>query len=87
MLGEKLKMELISAPIIFAPDWSKLFEIMCDASDFAIGTVLRQRIDNKQHVIHYSSRTHNDAQLNYITTEKEFLAVVFTLMIFSSLPT
>jgi len=54
--GEKLKMELISAPIISAPDWSKPFEIMCDASDFFIGAVLRQRLDNKQHVIYYSSR-------------------------------
>ena len=52
---------------------------MCDASDFAIGTVLGQRIDNKQHVIYYSSRTLNDAQLNYTTTEKEFSAVVFGL--------
>jgi len=72
-------MELISAPIIYPPDWSKPFEIMCDASNFAIGVVLRQRIDNKQHVIYYSSRTLNDAQLNYTTTEKEFLAVMFAL--------
>ena len=48
---EKLKRELISAPIISALDWSKLFEIMCEVSDFAIGAVLGQRIDNKQHVI------------------------------------
>ena len=33
---EKLKREFISAPIISAPDWSKPFEIMCDASDFAM---------------------------------------------------
>ena len=52
---------------------------MCDASDFAIGTVLGQRMDNKQHVIYYSSRTLNYTQLNYTTTEKEFLAVVLTL--------
>ena len=76
---EKLKKELISAPIISAPDWSKLFKIMCDASDFFIGAVLGQRTDNKQHVIYYSSKTLNDAQLNYTTTEKEFLAVVFAL--------
>ena len=81
---EKLKRELIYAPIISAPDWSKPFEIMCDASDFAIRAVLGQRIDNKQHVIYYSSRILNDAQLNYTTTEKEFLAVVFEI---SSLPT
>jgi len=37
---EKFKKELISAPIISAPDWSKPFEIMCDASDFTIGAAL-----------------------------------------------
>ena len=52
---------------------------MCDNSDFTIDAVLRQHIDNKQHVNYYSSRTLNDAQLNYTTTEKEFLVVVFAL--------
>ena len=52
---------------------------MCDTSDFVIGAILRQRIDNKQQVIYYSSRTLNDAQLNYTTTKMEFLAVVFAL--------
>ena len=58
---EKLKLELISAPVISPPDWSKPYEIMCDASDFAIGIVLGQHKDNKQHVIYYSSRTLNEA--------------------------
>ena len=75
----KLKQELISAPINSAPDWTKPFEIMCDASSFAIGVVLGQCIDNRQHVIYYSSRTLNDAQQNYTMTEKEVLAVVFAL--------
>jgi len=57
---EKLKKELISAPIISAPDWTQPFEIMCDASDLAIGAVLGQRIDNRQHVIYYSSKILND---------------------------
>ena len=74
-----MKRELASAPIISAPDWTKPFKIMCDTSDFAISVVLGQRIDNRQHVIYYASRTLNDAQLNYMTIEKEFLAVVFTL--------
>jgi len=39
-LREKLKKELISAPIISTPDWAQPFEIMCDASDFAMGAVL-----------------------------------------------
>jgi len=37
---EELKQRLVSAPIISAPDWTRPFEIMCDASDYAIGTVL-----------------------------------------------
>ena len=32
-----LKKALISAPIIQPPDWSLPFEIMCDASDYAVG--------------------------------------------------
>jgi len=59
---EKLKQDLVSEPIISTPDWAQPFEIMCDASDFAIGAVLGQRIDNRQHEIYYSSRTLNDAQ-------------------------
>jgi len=69
---ERLKRELISSPIISAPDWTKPFEIMCDASNFAIGTVLGQRIDNRQCMIYYTSRTLNDVQLNYTTTERNF---------------
>jgi len=72
-------MKLISAPIISLLDLSKPFEIMCDASGFVIGAVLGQHIDNKQHVIYYSSRTLNYVQLNYTTAKKEFLTVVFTL--------
>ena len=83
---EKLKKVLISGPIISAPDWSKSFKIICDASDFTINAVLGQCIDNKQNVIYYSSRTLNDAQMNCTSTDKEFLAVVFALEI-SSLPT
>jgi len=50
---------------------------MCDASDYAVGAVLGQRIDKLPHVIYYASQTLNDAQLNYSTTENELLAVVF----------
>src|SRR3954466_8858329 len=50
---------------------------MCDASDFAVGAVLGQRVDKKLNVIHYASKTLDSAQKNYATTKKEFLAVVF----------
>ena len=57
---------------------------MCDASDYAVGAALGQWIDKLPHVIYYASRTLNNAQLNYSTTEKEFLAVIFALEKFHS---
>ena len=50
---------------------------MCDASDYAVGAVLGHRVDKKLNVIHYASKTLDNAQRNYATTEKEFLVVVF----------
>ncbi|CAN6552358.1 unnamed protein product [Malus baccata var. baccata] len=79
-----LKDLFTTAPIITPPDWSIPFELMCDASDYALGAVLGQRKNKQPHVIYYASRTLNDAQLNYSTTEKELLAVVFALDKFRS---
>ena len=62
-----------------APNWQLPFEVMCDANDFAIGVVLGQREDGKPYVIYYGSKTLNEGQRNYITTEKELLALVFAL--------
>ena len=72
-----LKDKLVSAPIIVAPNWAFPFELMCDASDYAIGAVLGLKRERIFQVIYYASRTLNDAQLNYATTEKELLAIVF----------
>ena len=72
-----LKDRLVSTPIVVAPDWDLLFALMCDASDYAIGAMLGQKREKIFQVIHYASRTLNDAQLNYATTEKEILATVF----------
>ena len=74
---EHLKGKLTSAPIITAPDWELPFELMCDASDYAVGAALGQRKEKMFHVIYYASKTLTDAQLNYTTTEKELLAVVY----------
>ena len=67
---ETIKKALISAPIIQPPDWSLPFEIMCDASHYAVGEVLGQTKDKKHHTIAYASKTLTGAQLNYATTEK-----------------
>ena len=70
---------MTTAPIVRAPNWQLPFEVMCDASDFAIGAVLGQREEGKPYVVYYASKTLNEAQRNYTTTEKEVLAVVYAL--------
>ena len=57
---------------------------MCDASDFAVGAVLGQKNERNYVVLYYASKTLNDAQKNYTTTEKEMLVVVFALEKFRS---
>ena len=57
---------------------------MCDASDYVVGAVLGQREDKKPFVIYYASKTLDSTKSNYTTTEKEFLAVVFSLDKFRS---
>ena len=64
---------MISAPIVQPPDWNLPFEIMCDASDYVVGAVLGQRVDKKLNVIQYASKTLDNAQRKYATTEKESL--------------
>ena len=74
---EEIKSRLVQAPIMAAPEWDQGFEIMCDASDFAMRAVLGQRKEKIFRAIYYASRTFNEAQENYSTTEKEMLAIVF----------
>ena len=52
---------------------------MCNASNSAVGTVSSQRTRNAAHAVYYASVVLNGVQLNYTTTEKELLAVIFSL--------
>ncbi|GJV83388.1 reverse transcriptase domain-containing protein [Tanacetum coccineum] len=79
-----LKKNLTEAPILIAPDWNEPFELMCDASDFALGAVLGQRHEKHFRPIHYASKTMNEAESRYTTTEKEMLAVVYAFEKFRS---
>nr|GEY71060.1 reverse transcriptase domain-containing protein [Tanacetum cinerariifolium] len=45
---ETLKKKLTEAPILVVPDWNLPFALMCNASDFVIGAVLRQRMSSQQ---------------------------------------
>ncbi|GJU29218.1 putative nucleotidyltransferase, ribonuclease H [Tanacetum coccineum] len=73
-----LKEKLTTTPIIISPDWNVPFKLMCDASDFAVGAILGQRIDGKFKPIYYASKTLNNGQEHYTTTEKELIAFVFS---------
>ncbi|KAL4355342.1 hypothetical protein GQ457_06G011720 [Hibiscus cannabinus] len=70
-----LKQKLVTTPIVEPPDLKLPFELMCDASDYVVGAVLGQRKGKIFHPIYYASKTLNDAQVNFTTTEKEMLAV------------
>nr|XP_033513514.1 uncharacterized protein LOC117278186 [Nicotiana tomentosiformis] len=81
---ETLKENLSTALVVVSPDWNQPLEVMCDASDTTIGAVLGQRKDKIFRPIYYASRTMNEVQINYATTEKELLAIVFAFDKFRS---
>ncbi|GJS78214.1 reverse transcriptase domain-containing protein [Tanacetum coccineum] len=72
-----LKKKLTEAPILVALYWDLPFEIMCGASDYAVGAVLGKPKTKHFQPIHYASKTMTDAQPHYTTTEKELLSVVY----------
>nr|GEW18274.1 reverse transcriptase domain-containing protein [Tanacetum cinerariifolium] len=74
---QTLKRKLTEAPILIAPNWDMPFELMCDASDFAISAVLGQCSEKHFMPIHYAGKTMTEAESNYTTTKKEMLAVVY----------
>nr|GFA76101.1 reverse transcriptase domain-containing protein [Tanacetum cinerariifolium] len=85
---DKAKIDVISKlphpTTVKAPDWDMPFELMCDASDYAIGVVLGQRRDKHFRPRHYASKTMTEAKSKYTTTEKEMLAVVYAIEKFRS---
>nr|GEX10241.1 hypothetical protein [Tanacetum cinerariifolium] len=81
---QTLKRKLTEAPILIAPDSDMPFELICDASNFAIGAVLGQHQDKHFRPIHYTSKTMTEAESNYTTTKKEMLAVVYAFEKFRS---
>jgi hypothetical protein len=79
---EKLKNLLINYPILQYPDFTKPFNLTCDASNYAIGCVLSQGPIGKDLPIAYASRTLNKAEVNYNTTEKELASIVWGVKTF-----
>lgn len=74
---EALKTSFVSAPVLYRVDFSKVFFMETDASDFALGAVLSQMgTDDKLHPIAFHSRKFSAAEINYEIHDKELLAIV-----------
>ena len=71
----KIKARMISAPVMRLSDFSKIFEVACDASGIGIGGVLAQKV----HPVAYFSEKLNDAKQKYSTYDKKYYAVIQTL--------
>ncbi|CAB0028804.1 unnamed protein product [Trichogramma brassicae] len=76
---EALKKALTEAPVLARPDFARPFIVQCDASALAIGGVLSQVFDDGEHPIVYVSRVFTSAERNYTTSEKECLALLWTI--------
>ena len=79
-----LKKQLVNAPILIYPDFTRDFEIYTDASGVALGAVLVQRKDELLHPVSFASRQLNSAEKNYSTSEREMLAIVWAAKHFNA---
>jgi hypothetical protein len=70
-----LKAKLSVAPVLRGPNWTLPFHISTDAFDTTIGGVLGQKEDQQSYAIYFVRKNLSPAELNYIVTEKEILAV------------
>nr|GEW98602.1 reverse transcriptase domain-containing protein [Tanacetum cinerariifolium] len=74
---ELLKEKLTCAPVIVSPNWNLPFELMCDASDFAVGAVLgieiKDRKGTENAAVDHLSRIENDALVDDSEVDDNFL--------------
>ena len=74
-----LRQALCNSPILQYPDFSKPCTVTTDLSGFAIGAVLSQEVQNTDLPVACLSRALTEPELNYSTTKKEFLAVLYAI--------
>ena len=74
---DTLKKNMVTAPILVFPYWSKEFHVHVDASSIALGVVLAQPGEGDiDHPLDFASRNLSTVEINYITTEREGLSMV-----------
>lgn len=76
---EKIKECLVSAPVLNCPDYNLPFVVQCDASGYGLGAVLIQTHPDGDRVISYLSRSLTKQERNFSTTERECLAVLWSI--------
>ena len=77
----ELKLILSSSDILMYPDYSKPFVLTTDASNYAIGAVLSQGELGTDNSIHFASRSLTKTEEAYSASEKEMLAIIWSLKI------
>jgi hypothetical protein len=77
---DTLKEKMVIEPILFFPDWTKVFHVHVDASSTALGIVLAQSEEGDiDHPLAFAIRKLSTAEINYTTIEREGLAMVYAL--------
>jgi hypothetical protein len=77
---DTLKQKMVTVPILVFLDWSKEFHVHVDAYSIALGAVLAQPGEGDiDHPLEFSSRKLSTAEINYTTTRREGLAMVYAL--------
>lgn len=67
--------------MLWPPDWNKFFHVFCDASNVAVGSALYQSTSErgKNESIFFASKQLTPAEMNYSTTKRKCLAMVFSV--------
>lgn len=79
---ELIKEKLTTSPILIFPDFTKQFNIRCDASNYGVGAILSQGKIREDLPIAYMSKSLNKHEIRYATVEKELLAIIYALRAF-----
>ena len=74
---DEIKKKLGAEALLYLPNWNEPFNIRCDASDFSMGAILYQEIDNQRRTVAYASKALTNEKLGWSTTDKELWALLW----------